>query len=105
MTGRKIFGSGSPAGALLITSAVYENPADGPTVLHFPVSMSAPGVTVNDNWRTLGMRGSGSNDVLLDGVFVPESSVSLRRPQGKWHPFFNVVVTIAAPTPVTNGWR
>jgi alkylation response protein AidB-like acyl-CoA dehydrogenase len=97
VTGRKIFGSGSPAGALLITSAVYESPADGPTVLHFPVPMSAPGVTVHDNWRALGMRGSGSNDVLLDGVFVPESSVSLRRPQGKWHPFFNVVVTIAAP--------
>ena len=25
-----------------------------------------------DNWRSLGMRGTGSNDVAADGVFVPE---------------------------------
>jgi len=59
VTARKIFGSGSPAGALLITSAVYDDPAEGPTVLHFPVPISAEGVSVQDNWRTLGMRGSG----------------------------------------------
>lgn len=46
VTGRKIFGSGSPAGTLLVTSAVYDDPADGPTVLHFPVAIAAEGVTV-----------------------------------------------------------
>ena len=97
VTARKIFGSGSPAGALLITSAVYDDPAEGPTVLHFPVPISAEGVSVQDNWRTLGMRGSGSNDVLLDGVFVPEAAVSMRRTPGKWHPFFIVVAAVALP--------
>ena len=97
VTGRKIFGSGSPAGTLLITSAVYDDPADGPTVLHFPVPIAAEGVTVLNNWRTLGMRATGSHDVLLDNVFVPEGAVSLRRPQGQWHTFFNVVVTVALP--------
>ncbi len=97
VTARKIFGSGSPAGTLLITSAVYEDPRDGPTVLHFPAPLTADGVTVLDNWRTLGMRGSGSNDVVLDGVFVPEAAVALRRPRGKWHPFFIVVSTVAMP--------
>jgi alkylation response protein AidB-like acyl-CoA dehydrogenase len=97
VTARKIFGSGSPAGALLITSAVYDDPADGPTVLHFPVPISSDGVTVQDNWRTLGMRGSGSNDVVLDGVFVPEAAVSMRRAPGKWHPFFIVVAAVALP--------
>jgi alkylation response protein AidB-like acyl-CoA dehydrogenase len=97
VTGRKIFGSGSPAGDLLVTSAPYEDPADGPTVLHFAISMRDPGVTVQDNWRALGMRGSGSNDVIVDGVFVPDSAISLRRPQGKWHPFFNMVITVALP--------
>ena len=43
------------------------------------------------------MRGSGSNDVLLEGVFVPESAVSLRRARGKWHPLYSAVLTIAAP--------
>jgi alkylation response protein AidB-like acyl-CoA dehydrogenase len=97
VTGRKIFGSGSPAGTLLVTSAVYDDPADGPTVLHFPVPIAAEGVTVLNNWRTLGMRATGSNDVLLENVFVPEGVVSLRRPRGQWHTFFNVVVTVALP--------
>ncbi|MGH3964877.1 MAG: acyl-CoA dehydrogenase family protein [Pseudonocardiaceae bacterium] len=97
ITGRKIFGSGSPAGTLLVTSAVYHDPADGPTVLHFPVPLAAEGVTAMDNWRTMGMRATGSNDVLLENVFVPEGAVSLRRPKGQWHVFFNVVATIALP--------
>jgi alkylation response protein AidB-like acyl-CoA dehydrogenase len=97
VTARKIFSSGCPMGNLLITSAVYDDPQDGPTVLHFPVSFADATVTIMDNWRTLGMRGTGSHDVMLNGVFVPESAVSLRRPKGKWHPFFNVVVAVALP--------
>lgn len=97
VSGRKIFGSGSPAGNLLVTSAPFDDPVNGPTVLHFAVPMSGPGVTVLDNWRALGMRGSGSNDVLLENVFVPDSAISLRRPRGKWHPLFSAVLAIAVP--------
>jgi alkylation response protein AidB-like acyl-CoA dehydrogenase len=97
VTGRKIFGSGSPAGDLLVTSAVLDDPQAGPTVLHFPVPIHAPGVAVLDNWRTMGMRATGSNDVVLEGVFVPEGAVSLRRAKGKWHPFFSAIATIALP--------
>ncbi|MGH2351674.1 MAG: acyl-CoA dehydrogenase family protein [Chloroflexota bacterium] len=97
VTARKIFGSGSPLGGMLVTSAPYDDPTDGPTVLHFPVPMKADGVTVLDNWRTMGMRATGSNDILLDNVFVPEGAVALRRPKGQWHPFFNVVVNVALP--------
>ena len=43
------------------------------------------------------MRASGSNDVLLDRVFVPDSAISLRRRKGKWHPFFNMEITVASP--------
>ena len=66
-------------------------------MLHFPVSFAAAGVTIMDNWRTFGMRGTGSHDTMLDGVFVPESAVGLRRPRGKWHPFFNVIAAVAIP--------
>jgi alkylation response protein AidB-like acyl-CoA dehydrogenase len=97
VSGRKVFGSGSPAGDLLVTSAPYDDPHDGPMVLHFPVPMNLAGVTVLDNWSAMGMRATGSNDVLLDRVFVPDSAVSLRRPKGKWHPFFNLVITVASP--------
>jgi alkylation response protein AidB-like acyl-CoA dehydrogenase len=97
VTARKTFGSGSPAGDLFITSAVYDDPVDGPTVLHFSVPLRAAGVTVMDNWRTMAMRASGSNDIMLDGVFVPEGAVTSRRPQGAWVPFLNVVTAVALP--------
>jgi len=97
VTARKIFGSGSPGGHLLMTMAVCEDPKDGPTVLHFPVPMDAPGVKVCDNWRTLGMRGTGSNDVLLENVFVPDAAVGVRRPPGRWVPVFHVIYSVAFP--------
>jgi alkylation response protein AidB-like acyl-CoA dehydrogenase len=97
VSGRKIFGSGSPAGDLIITTAVFDDPVDGPTVLHFPVPMNVAGVSVLDNWRALGMRGTGSNDVVLENVFVPESAVTLRRPRGRWHPFYSVIAVVAQP--------
>ena len=97
VTGRKIFGSGSPRGDVLVTSAVLEDPKAGPTVLHFPVPIQAPGVVVLDNWRTMGMRGTGSNDIVLEGVFVPDAAVSVRRPPGRWSPVFHVIYVIAFP--------
>jgi alkylation response protein AidB-like acyl-CoA dehydrogenase len=97
ITARKIFSSGCPQGDLLMTSAVYDDPEEGPTVLHFPVPFADEGVTIMDTWHTLGMRGTGSHDVMIEGVFVPESAVGLRRPQGLWHPFFNVVTAVAFP--------
>ena len=77
---RKIFCSGAPAGDLLMTSAIAEDPQAGPTVLHFGIPFNATGVKVHDNWRTLGMRGTGSHDVTIEGVFVPEASIGVRRP-------------------------
>jgi alkylation response protein AidB-like acyl-CoA dehydrogenase len=97
VSGRKHFASGSPAGDLLISSAPYDDPTDGPTVLHFAVPLKSEGITVLDNWRTLGMRATGSNDILLDGVFVPDAAVSSRRAQGAWVPFFNVITAVAVP--------
>jgi alkylation response protein AidB-like acyl-CoA dehydrogenase len=97
ITARKVFSSGCPAGDLLVTMAVYDDPQDGPTALHFPVAFADDKVTIMDNWRTLGMRGTGSHDVIIDGVIVLEGAVALRRPTGKWHPFFNVVAAVALP--------
>ena len=93
----KAFASQSAVGDLLVTSAPYHDPENGWEVLHFPVSMNSDGVSVLTDWRALGMRGTGSHTVRLEGVFVPESSVVLRRPRGKFHPVFNVVVTVAMP--------
>ena len=95
ISGRKVFSSGCPAGDLLVTSAVYADPEAGPTVLHFAVSMKAEGVKILDTWRVLGMRGTGSHDIELTDVFVPDAAISGRRPRGKWHPLFHTISMIA----------
>jgi acyl-CoA dehydrogenase len=97
VTARKVFASGSPGGHVFMTMAIYPDPADGPTVLHFPVPLDAPGVKITDTWRTLGMRGTGSNDILLDHVFVPDAAIGARRPPNRWNTVFFVIYTIAFP--------
>jgi len=97
VTGRKIFCSGAPAGALLSTTAIVDDPVDGPTVLQISVPVSASGLKIQDNWRTIGMRGTGSHDITLEDVFVPDAAVALRRPSGKWHPLIHVVSMVALP--------
>ena len=82
ITARKVFSSGAPTGDLLMTGAMLESEGEPPMVLHFGVPMNSPHVKVLDTWRTLGMRGTGSHDVEIDGHVVPDAGVSLQ-PQGR----------------------
>jgi acyl-CoA dehydrogenase len=97
ITARKAFSSGSPAGDLLLTSAPYLDPAEGWQVLHFAVPAKAPGLRIIEDWKTMGMRGTGSNSISLESVFIPDAGIALRRPRGSFHPFFAVIVTLACP--------
>ena len=97
ITARKTFSSGAPFGDLLMTSAVFEDRGEPPVVLHFEIPMKSQHVKIMDTWHTLGMRGTGSHDVLIDGYIVPETAVTVRREAGKWHPLFQVIATIAFP--------
>jgi alkylation response protein AidB-like acyl-CoA dehydrogenase len=94
---RKSFASGAPAAQLFMTGAVEDDPKEGPTVLHFGVPMNAKGVSIVETWDTLGMRGSGSHDVVFDGVFVPDAAIAGRRKAGVWHPMMHIVAMIAFP--------
>ncbi|MDZ8053899.1 MAG: acyl-CoA dehydrogenase family protein [Aulosira sp. ZfuVER01] len=97
ITARKVFASGAPAANLLMTSAVYKDPERGSTVLHFAVPMNSQGVSIESTWQAMGMRGTGSHDVVLTDVFVPDAAVTLRREQGKWHFIFHLISMIAIP--------
>jgi acyl-CoA dehydrogenase len=97
VSARKPFCSGAPAGGVLVTSAPFEDPTEGWQVLHFAVPFSAPGLSLADDWRTLGMRATGSHTIVLDRVFVPEEAVVLRRPRGRFHPAWNVILAVALP--------
>ena len=94
---RKIFTSGAPAGDLLMTGAVLEEDGQEPMVLHFGIPMNSPHVRIDPVWRTLGMRGTGSHDVLIEGHVVPEAAVALKRRAGEWHPLFHTIATLAFP--------
>jgi alkylation response protein AidB-like acyl-CoA dehydrogenase len=96
ITARKVFASGAPTGNVLMTMAVLDT-EEGPMVLHFGIPMNSPQVKVLDTWRTLGMRGTGSHDVSIEGHVVPEAAVALKRKAGEWHPLFHVIATTAFP--------
>ncbi len=97
ITARKVFTSGAAAGDILMTGAIFRDEDGTEKVIHFGVPMRAPEVTVTDNWRTLGMRGTGSNDVVIDGLFIPDAGVSFSRVAGQWHPVFQIIATVAFP--------
>jgi len=97
ITARKGFASGAPIADLLMTSAVYEDPEIGSTVLHFAVPMTAEGIAIESTWQAMGMRGTGSHDVVLSDVFVPDATIALRRKQGKWHFIFHLISMVAIP--------
>lgn len=94
--GRKSFASASPAGTLLMTSAIAETAA-GREVLHFALPLNAAGVEIVENWRALGMRATGSHDVVLNGAFVADAAIGGRRPAGLWSPLYHLVSMIALP--------
>ncbi len=94
---RKMFASGAPSANLFMTGAIEDDPKEGPTVLQFGVPMNAEGVSIVETWDTVGMRGSGSHDVVLDGVFVPDAAIAGRRKPNVWHPLLHLVSMIAFP--------
>lgn len=97
VSGHKVFASLAPAGAVMSTMFRYDDPDEGTRVLNMAVPFAADGVRVLDNWDTLGMRGTGSHDVVIEDVFVPDAAVLANRPYGVIDPPLQVIVSIAMP--------
>jgi alkylation response protein AidB-like acyl-CoA dehydrogenase len=98
ISGRKIFSSGVPSASAFTTMGIYDDPQNGPTVCHFVLPLPVEGFKILDTWRTLGMRGTGSTDVELKDVFIPDAAMGgLKRTPGKWHPFMHLVCMSALP--------
>lgn len=95
VTGRKVFASQSPVGSVMSTMFSFDDPEHGRRVLNMAVPFADPGVTVHDNWDTMGMRGTASNDISVENVFVPDERVLANRPHGVVDPPLQVIVTIA----------
>ena len=97
VSGRKVFASGCLCGDIMITSFAADEEPEGPSVIHCSVPITAEGVSRGDDWRTLGMRATGSHTVELKDVFVPAASVSLKRPKNKWHAAWDIALGVAPP--------
>jgi alkylation response protein AidB-like acyl-CoA dehydrogenase len=59
-------------------------------VLHFGIPIRSAGIEPQDTWHVLGMRGTGSHDVFIKDIFVPDAGISLKRPAGQWTPLFHL---------------
>lgn len=82
ISGHKIYATGSPIVRYFVT---WARTADEPPLLgRFLVPRDTPGVRIVETWDHLGMRASGSHDLVLDEVpLPPEYAVDLR-PQAAW---------------------
>jgi indole-3-acetate monooxygenase len=83
-------------GQMLVTGAVSDEEG-GPYVVHFAAPMTAPEIRILDTWHTLGMCGTGSHDIDIAGLFIPDDKIALKRKAGEWHPLFQIIGTIAFP--------
>lgn len=68
INGRKNFASMSPTLDFMIASATLQDGSE--QVANFVIS-PGPGVEILETWDALGMRATGSHDVLIRDVFVP----------------------------------
>jgi alkylation response protein AidB-like acyl-CoA dehydrogenase len=78
INGRKMFGTLSPAATLMFSNVRVPDGDGYLNGLAF-FAKATPGVTVVENWDAMGMRASGSHDVILENVRVPQAGVILGR--------------------------
>ncbi len=81
ITGRKIFSTGAPglSWMLVFARTDEETPRSG----LFVVPARSPGISIEPTWDQLGLRGSGSDDVVFQDVRIPAAhAVDLREPSG-----------------------
>jgi alkylation response protein AidB-like acyl-CoA dehydrogenase len=76
VSGRWSFGSGSPGASLIGVGIQAGQGAAGalPRMAVMPASV----VRIEPNWDVIGLRGTGSHDLVVDDVFVPEEWTFVR---------------------------
>lgn len=69
-TGRKIFTTLSPAWTRLGTMGLDASSPDAPKIVWAFLDRAEPGITIGDDWDTLGMRASQSQSTILDAAYA-----------------------------------
>ena len=93
ISGHKMYATGSP---LLRYFICWSRTAgDDPEIGWFVVPREAPGLRIVETWDHMGMRATGSHDLILENVEIPAGyAVDIRAP-GAWLP----------PDPVQSSWN
>lgn len=81
-TGTKVFTSLSPAWTRLGTFGLDTTSPDAPKLVHAVITRDSPGITVHDDWNTLGMRATQSRTTTLDGATAQAHRVYRRLDPG-----------------------
>ncbi|RVT97419.1 acyl-CoA dehydrogenase [Rhodovarius crocodyli] len=82
ITGRKRYVTGAPG--LRFMEVVAATAEDEPRIGSFLVPANAPGVQIVEAWNHLGLRASGSHDVVFRDVPVPYEHVAGLAPAAAW---------------------
>ncbi|MFI6026210.1 acyl-CoA dehydrogenase family protein [Amycolatopsis magusensis] len=83
LSGRKMLASMSPIATVFVISAQTDIDGQPPRQVSVVVPREAAGLTVLENWDGLGMRASGSNDIVMDQCAVADEDVFFRGPVGE----------------------
>jgi alkylation response protein AidB-like acyl-CoA dehydrogenase len=75
LNGRKIFGTTSPVAHLFFPTVRVPNANGGYLIATAMVQRTTPGLEVKNNWDAMGMRASGSNDIVFSNCFIPEGQI------------------------------
>jgi alkylation response protein AidB-like acyl-CoA dehydrogenase len=82
VSGHKMFGSLSPVFTRYGAHGMWADAEGGPKIVHFFMPRDSKGYKIKETWDTMGMRATRSDDVLLEGVFVPDRYVARIVPAG-----------------------
>jgi alkylation response protein AidB-like acyl-CoA dehydrogenase len=81
-TGHKMFCSLAPVWTRYGLNGLWAEAEGGPKIVHAFLPRSADGYRIVETWDTMGMRATRSDDVMLDGAFVPDKYVARLVPAG-----------------------
>ena len=93
ISGHKLYSTGSPLLRYFITWA--RTAGDDPQTGWFCVPRETPGLKIVETWDHMGMRATGSHDLILDGCEIPFEYALDVRPVTEWMP----------PEPTGGAWN
>jgi alkylation response protein AidB-like acyl-CoA dehydrogenase len=81
-TGHKMFGSLMPVWTRYGMHGMWTDAPGGPKIVHAFMPRETAGYRILETWDTMGMRATRSDDIVLEGAFVPDDLIVRMVPAG-----------------------